>query len=144
DRDPLQMSASVGLQNRVSCQRRPGCLDRCLSLSFGPAINHGGNLNSQRCQVPCEVLTALVLGEDDSVPPRTHSVTARQAQHPVAQKASWKVVIVEKYKALPAARADEDLPGPDLEQPISLESAKQVALVDPEHGGFQPQGNALG
>ena len=65
-----------------------------------------------------------------------HTVEPLEPLHPPRQEDSGQIVILENKRPLSAPRADDDLFGPNLDEPALVKRGQQISFVQAEGDGI--------
>ena len=90
------------------------------------------DLDAGRLELERQLGAAVVAGDHDGAPARSHAVERQQAPCRPAKHHAGQVVVLEDHRVFESARGDDDLAGAEPDEAISLEHAEQVVLVEPE------------
>ena len=135
--DRLQTAAAPSAEDQSLGNLEAGALREGLAAAQAdrrPTIHQGRDLNSQRLQSVGEEHALIVVGHHHRPPSGADDINLSQAAHSPAKKDARQIVIVKNERPFPAAGANDNLPCPNPEEPLSLKRADQVAFIDAESG----------
>src|SRR5688572_11235696 len=88
-------------------------------------------------------MTIVIIGNHNSPAACAHAMKAGQALYATAEEYSRQVIVMKQERPLPAAGANDDFLGSNLQQAILLKGAKQIFFIETKDIGLGSNLNSL-